>query len=86
MTNAKSAKLELPATELKEPTKGSGNYICLTTKNIKGMRLNLDTLESYGPSGDTVINLSRSSGKITVEFDSRAERDELLARIDSYCL
>ena len=90
MANTKAAKsefpVEIPEVNTKEQTKGSGNYLCLTTKNIKGMRINLDTLESYGPSGDTTINLSRSSGKITVEFDTRAERDELLARIDSYCL
>lgn len=84
MSNVKPAKVDLQA-EVVE-SKGKGNYICLTTKNIKGMRLNLDTLESYGPSGDVTINLSRASGKITVEFDSREERDSLLARIDKYCL
>lgn len=84
MTNIKTAKV-VPTID-SSPSTGKGNYICLSTKNIKGMRLNLDTLESYGPSGDTTINLSRASGKITVEFDSREERDELLVRLDSYCL
>lgn len=84
MSNVKTAKVDLQTEETS--SKGKGNYICLSTKNIKGMRLNLDTLESYGPSGDTTINLSRASGKITVEFDSREERDSLLARIDKYCL
>jgi outer membrane usher protein FimD/PapC len=83
--NKATAKVELPV-ETKQSTASKGNYVCLSTKNIKGMRLNLDSLESYGPSGDTTINLSRASGKITVEFDSRTERDELLARLDGYCL
>jgi hypothetical protein len=86
MTNAKTAKLDLPVAPKEVPTISKGNYVCLTTKNIKGMRLNLDSLESYGPSGDTTINLSRASGKVTLEFDDRSERDALLARLDAYCL
>jgi hypothetical protein len=78
--------METAAAETTTKTNFKGNFICLNTLNIKGTRLNLDSLESYGPSTDTTINLSRATGKIVLDFASKEERDEMLARIDSYCL
>ena len=62
------------------------NYVVLQTATIKGTRLNLDSMESYSPSGDTSLTIAKASGALKLEFNSREERDKLLAQLDSYCL
>ena len=70
-----------------EPTsKSKANFICFNTTNIRGTRINLDTLESYAPNGDLSIQLGRSTGRISLDFSNKEERDIVLARLDSYCL
>lgn len=66
--------------------KSKANFICFTNTNIRGTRINLDTLESYAPNTDTSIQLGRATGRVTLTFTSKEERDEALARLDSYCL
>ena len=79
---------EIPSDEVPtaKQSKSKGNFICLNTANIRGMRLNMDTLESYAPNTDTSINVARATGRIVVELVSKEERDALLARLDAYCL
>ena len=62
------------------------NYVVLQTATIRGTRLNLDSMESYSPSGDLGLTIAKASGAIKLEFNSRQERDDMLAKLDSYCL
>lgn len=62
------------------------NYVVLQTATIRGTRLNLDSMESYSLSGELGLTIAKSSGTLKLEFTSRAERDDLLAKLDSYCL
>jgi hypothetical protein len=72
---------------LREPTVTSRkNYVVLQTATIKGTRLNLDSMESYSTSGDLGLTIAKASGTLKLEFNSREERDELLAKLDAYCL
>lgn len=83
---AKAAETAKPTMEQKYPTKSKANFICFNTANIRGTRINLDTLESYAPNGELSIQLGRSTGRINLEFLTKEERDLVLERLDAYCL
>lgn len=96
MTNKVPAVKKLTDETIEEPTPAflrepahktsRKNYVVLQTATIKGTRLNLDSMESYSLSGETGLTIAKASGTLKLEFYTREERDELLAKLDAYCL
>ena len=81
--------LNAEVNEIKEETPVSkiGKFIVVNTAQVQGQRYNLEKVRTYGKSETDVVSLVWDNGLTTqLKFPSRTEADELIERIDSYCL
>lgn len=83
----KAAVPYTPEKEIIMPGAKVGTFIVINTAQTKGQRYNLEKVRTYGKNEDTIIALVWDNGiSSQLQFGSKAEADEVLAQLDSYCL
>jgi len=63
-----------------------GTFIVLNTRNVKGMRINLDKIYNYAMNGETQIQISYGSISTTLTYDTKEQAMEVLHTLDDYCI
>lgn len=64
-----------------------GNYIVVNTHTLKGLRINVEKLNSYAMNTDKAIGLAWSDGnRSDLKFDTTQEAQDVLDRLDAICL
>lgn len=63
------------------------NFITVNTKQVMGLRINLDKIRTYATNEDTAIHVAWENGMSTsLIYNNKEQRDETLALMDKYCL
>lgn len=89
----KSVDGELSSAEVPElietDNANKSKFITINTTNVKGIRLNIDTIKSYAPtnSTETSIHVAYIDGSSTnLNFNSKELMYQVLSQLDERCL
>lgn len=64
-----------------------GHFIVVNTKNIQGIRINLDKIRTYAKNNENTIGLGWDNGTQTsLQYTSEKDADAMMGVLDSYCL